>query len=188
MTAADLEFGTTEIPQDTTPNVDSTPPMLEADNASAWFDPQYPYSTKEYPYGFFDNADGTPDFDRPRKRRPKGTGGGSSKNPASGKGSTNARSAAKMLAQMNMLLGMGLRTFGMPMTAEMLAQANTEFEAMAFDALSNDPALCRKILSAGAASGKTQLLMAYLALGVAVAPPAYMEIKAKRENDHEYVG
>ena len=158
---------------------DETPPVVEEDQG--WYDPEYPHSTPEHPYGYFPKSDGTPDFDRPRKRRPHGTrksSGSGSAMPASPK---QATAAAAILARMNGILGMGLMALGMPMTATQLATANAEFESMAAGALSTDPALCRKILSAGASSGKAQLAVAYAMLGAAVAPTAALEIKTARE-------
>lgn len=145
-----------------------------------WYDQDYPYSTEEHPYGFFPLEDGTPDFGRPRKRRPKGSGGGGTKSSTSAKPSGNARQAARLLAQMNMFVGMGIMSFGFIQTAEQLKAANAGFEEMAYDALVNDPALCKKILSAGASSGKSQLVMAYAMLGVAIVPVAMTEAKSIR--------
>lgn len=93
---------------------------------------------------------------------------------------SQARAAAGLLAKINSMLGIGLMSFGMPMTAETLIKANEDFENMAYEALLNDPALCRKILSAGATSGKAGLVMAYGMLGVSVVPAAMLDIKARR--------
>jgi hypothetical protein len=166
---------------------DDVPDDVTATNTgpSNWFDPEYPHSTAEHPYGYFPLSDGSPDYSRPRKRRPHKRGGGSGgvtvgRMPAS---ESQARTAAALLARANLFLGMGLAVFGLHLTVEMLKDANKEFEVMAYEALLNDPALCRKILAAGATSGKAQLMMAYALLGGSLAPVAYTEFRANRPGD-----
>jgi hypothetical protein len=180
------------IPQDEAP--DFTPTVADPSDSSDprnWYNPDYPYSSEEHPYGYFTGSDGSPDFDRPRKRRPHGArkdaGTGVTKGyPATEK---QARAAAKLLAQMNLFIGMGLYAAGLHQTAQELKTANEQFEEMAFNALLADPKLCSKILSAGATSGKAQLTMAYLALGGSLAPLAWQEIKsvqASRTTEEEF--
>ena len=157
---------------------DDAPPI---DDDHTWFNAEYPHSTAEHPYGFFDK-NGSPDFSRPRKNKPRSGGapspsGGVSTSAASQR---SARAAAGLLSQMNMLVGISLITFGMPQTAMSLKEANSQFESMAYEALLNDPALCKKILSAGATSGKTQLIMAYGMLAMSLGPAAFVEIKERR--------
>jgi hypothetical protein len=81
---------------------------------------------------------------------------------------------------MNMLLGLGLFTAGLERTAESIKEANEQFEVMAYEALQTDPQLCRKILGAGANSGKAGLVMAYVMLGASAFPPMRDEIKEVR--------
>lgn len=145
------------------------------------FDPEYPGSTPEAPYGY--KEDGTP-----YKRRPRGAGKSASK--STGKRNTvasdaMARSAAGLLAQVNILTGLSLAAFGFNETVETIKEANSRFEEMAYGALLNDPALCKKILSAGTNSGAMQLSMAYLTLGLAIFPSARNDIKRKRMTDEQ---
>lgn len=142
------------------------------------FDPEYPGSTPEAPYGFKD--DGTP-----YRRRPKGTAKKSGKSAPRNSVASDvlARSAAGLLAQMNTLTGFSLAAFGLNETAESIVEANKRFEEMAYGALLNDPALCKKILSAGTNSGAAQLTMAYVTLALSIFPAARNDIKRKRNND-----
>lgn len=159
---------------------DEAPPL--SDETVGWFDPDYPHSTAEHPYGYFPKADGTPDFDRPRKRRPHGARTvGSSTAKAVTANPKKAQMAASVLAQMNNFLGMGLMTFGLPLTAAQLAEKNIVFEGMAADALASDPELCRRILAGGASSGRAQLAVAYAILAGTVGSQAVAEIKTRKE-------
>lgn len=158
-----------EVPKD-------DPPVFDPPSGGD-YDPEFPGSTPDAPYGF--KPDGTP-----YKRRPNGAGSGSGKKAGGGKktGSSDrsAQTAASLLARMNGLVGISLTVFGMPATAMSLAEANDQFETMAYEALRSDPELCRKILAAGATSGKAGLVMAYGMLGVSIAPAALTEIREKR--------
>lgn len=165
------EFRTVDLPQDEKPAIDGVP-----------FDPRYPGSTADAPYGFKPNGE-------PYKRHHSGNGGSkggkSVRNmPAS---DVQARSAAGVLATANKLLGMALLPI-LPATAVAIVDGNEQFEEMAFQALLSDPALCKKILSAGTSSGKAQLFMAYGAFGMSVAPTALAEVKAKRAERDESDG
>lgn len=185
----DFTIGEGEVPDDGTP--DETPPFIPVtndpdslDNPDNWFDAQYPHSTKDHPYGYFPDKDGNPDYDKPRKRKPhsrRSSGSGvQGRMPATDK---QARTAAALLARMNLFLGMGLGALGLPITGMELARANVEFEEMAYQALLNDPELCRKIMAAGTTSGRTQLTLAYVMLGGSLAPLAWKEVKDKRASD-----
>lgn len=166
MSATDaIAFGETDIPADTPTD---TPPPTTGD-----YDPMYPGSTPEAPYGYKD--DGTP-----YKRRPRGTAGpraSSGRMPAT---ETQAAAAAGMLGKLNMLIGISLHAFGMVDTAMSLKEANDGFEAMAKEALLTDPELCKKILSTGGMTGKTGLAVAYGTLAISIYPAAKDEIAAKR--------
>lgn len=167
MTATTLDISTGNIPMDEAPETEITTGLP--------FNPEYPDSTPDAPYGFFPDG-------RPRKRRPRGTGttatsSGPRKTAAS---DSQARMAAAMLAQVNNLVGMSLALFRLPVTGAQITEANAGFEQMAYEALLTDPALCRKILSAGANSGKAGLVMAYAMLGAAVVPVAMQEMKESR--------
>lgn len=142
----------------------------------------YPDATPEAPYGYTPTG-------RIRKR-PVGSRAGGAK--GAGRGSMpasrqQAETAAALLARANGLVGLSLAMFGMPLTATALADANNDFQNMATEALLADPSLCRKILSAGATSGKAGLVMAYAMLGVSVAPAMMGEIKDKRVIEGEVV-
>lgn len=160
-----LEFTATEIPKDVSPVTD---PGNTGD-----YDPDYPGSTPDAPYGFKDNGE-------PYKRRPNAGGTRKTKSGGGSNNAANAHAAASMLARMNGFLGIGLASFGMPLSAAELAKANETFESMAYEALLSDPALCKKILSAGATSGKAGLILAYGMLTVSIAPAAMGELKDKR--------
>lgn len=163
--ATDMVFESVSIPQD------ETPPIEGQD-----YDPEYPGSTPDAPYGY--KPDGTP-----YKRRPKGTAnrgasaGGVRRMPAT---EAQAAAAAGMLAKMNQLIGIGFMAAGMTETALAIQSSNSQFESMAKEALLTDPALCKKILGAGATSGKAGLIMAYSMLGVSIFPSAKSEIQQKR--------
>lgn len=165
--ATELTIGTSvDLPKD-------EPPTLEGEA----YNPEFPGSTADAPYGY--KPDGTP-----YKRRPNGGGGKkrgstSKRMPAS---DTAARSAASLLGRLNLLIGMAIQMNGMPETAATLTLANEQFENMAYEALLADPALCRKILGAGATSGKAGLVMAYATLGISIVPAARMEIVEKRKS------
>jgi hypothetical protein len=91
-----------------------------------------------------------------------------------------ARSAAGLLARLNSLVAIGVMTAGMPGIARSINENNEQFEAMAYEALLADPALCKKILGAGATSGKAGLIMAYSMLAVSTLPAAKSEIQERR--------
>lgn len=145
-----------------------------------WFSADYPYSTEEHPYGFFNLPNGEPDYTRPRKRRPHGKRESTGAVATSARADTSAKTAAAMLARLNTFVGLSLGVFGMDLTRDALLSGNDVFQDMAYEALLTDPALARKILSAGASSGKAQLTMAYVMLGGAIAPVGYGELKRKR--------
>lgn len=169
--ATALAIEQVNIPDDEAPADDYT-------NVMGDFDPDYPGSTAEAPYGYKANGD-------PYTRRPKGSAKGPRK-AAANLPSTDkqARTAAALLARMNGFVGMGLAIFGMPMTAASMAEANSTFEEMAYQALLHDPALCKKILSTGATSGKGGLILAYSMLAVNMFPSAREEISAKRAESY----
>lgn len=163
---------------------DETPPVSVEPSPNK--DPEYPGSTPDAPYGFKDNGE-------PYKRRPYAprTSSGKSRSTSGKSNDALASSAARMLCQINSLVGMSLTVFGMPQTAMDIEKANSDFETMATESLRTDPALCRKILSAGATSGRTGLTIAYIYLAGSAFPSARSELQAKRrekdlENDNEY--
>ncbi len=154
----------------TIPDTDEAPPIV---NANGDYDPEFPGSTPDAPYGFKDNGD--PYKRRPGPRGPRKSGRGSM--PAS---ESQARSAAALLGQLNLIIGISLSSLGFPMTASAVAAGNDTFTEQAYAALLTDPALCRKILGAGAQSGKAALVMAYGMLVIGVVPAATAEFKERR--------
>lgn len=158
-------------------------PIISGDPVSEWFNPEYPHSTPEHPYGYFPKSatNPEPDFSRPRKRRPHGHHNISGGSATSTRSDNAARTAASMLARINNLFGLAFQAMGMPQSMETMKRANDTFEEMAYEALINDPALARKILSAGASTAKAQLAMAYVMLGGSIAPSVVTEIREKRE-------
>jgi hypothetical protein len=91
-----------------------------------------------------------------------------------------AGQAADALAQLNGVLAIGAMAVGFNRTAAALGQSNDGFREQAYEALVTDPALCRMILKGGATGGKMALMLAYVMLGVNVAPVAKMEYDAKK--------
>lgn len=141
------------------------------------FDPSYPGSTAEAPYGY--KEDGTP-----YKRRPKGSSGSVKLSTSGGSRNENlAASAADLLVTMNTFLFLGINLAGMPKTATQLSEANARFREVAYTALLNDAALCRKIVSAGGASSNAVLLMAYGQLIISAVPIALQERRELKNND-----
>lgn len=134
------------------------------------YDPQYPGSTPNAPYGFKPNGE---PYARHHGKR-------SGNKSASKQSVGSAKSAANMLGQMNLLVALSLGAFGLPQTSESIMEANEQFVAMAEQALASDPALCRRILSAGTSSGKAALVMAYASLGMAIYPVATKELKQRK--------
>ena len=140
------------------------------------YDPEFPGSTKEAPYGF--KVDGTP-----YKRRPNS--GSRAGKTVHAKNGASAANAAALLRSINSMVALSLLAFGMPLTGTTIEQAGDQFESMARDALESDPALAKRILSMGANTGKAQLAMAYITLGVAVTPVALAELREKRKENDE---
>lgn len=164
-----LNFETTPIPDD------AAPPMDEPTPVAAPFNPEFPDSTADAPYGYFPDG-------RIRKRRPHGSRKTATSSvtrmPAS---ESSARSAAGLLATLNNLIAVGITTAaGLPRTGAAITEGNAQFESMAYEALLADPALCKKILSVGASSGKGALALAYVTLGATIVPAAISEVKERK--------
>lgn len=179
----DFSINEGTVPPDEKPDVETSPSdPSNRDDPRNWFDADYPYSTSEHPYGFFPVSakDSSPDYGRPRKKRPHNRSGSRAVGTSFPASEKSARTAAKLLAQMNLFIGMGISAFGLQLTAQELVTANEQFEEMAFNALLSDPKLCSKILSAGAKSGQTQLMFAYVALAGSLAPMAMSEVRGIR--------
>lgn len=120
----------------------------------------------------------TPPLRAARKRQPP------PKQTASGRSTQSekdARIAAGILAQANGLIAFGIAAVGYHGTAGAIAVANEGFEEQAYDALVNDPVLCKQILRAGSTGGKAALILAYGVMVMSVTPIAYAEMREKRE-------
>lgn len=164
------EFRMTDAPPMDEPPELTEPTTVNPNRGWGEFGDIYPDATPDAPYGY--KSDGTP-FKRHhgRGRKQRGEGG---RMPATAK---QAETAAALLARLNGLFGLALTVAGMPMSAMKLAENNEQFEDMARQALETDPELCRKILSAGATSGKAGLVVAYAMLGVSTFPAMRQEYR-----------
>lgn len=170
--ATDISFGMADAPPDVTPDTGET--------EAGPFIHLYPDSTPDAPFGR--KADGTP---YARHHGGRGRGATSTgRMPATAK---QAETAAALLARLNGLFGIALTVAGMPASAMKLAENNDQFETMARQALETDPDLCRKILSAGATSGKAGLIMAYAMLGVSTFPAMREEYRENHPKPIEEV-
>ncbi len=109
-------------------------------------------------------------------------GNGASRSGVKSTGSNKvlAGQAADALATLNGVLAMGAMAVGFNATAGAIAGSNDMFRDQAYEALVTDPALCKLILKGGATGGKMALVLAYVMLGVNVAPVAKMEYDAKK--------
>lgn len=106
------------------------------------------------------------------------TGGTSKK--VSGAPANQAGQAAKVLSQLNRMLGIGAMAMGLFETASAIADANPTFEEAAYEALLTDSELCKMILKGGVKSAKVSLGLAYVGMGTVVVPTAVNEIRVKK--------
>lgn len=156
---------------DTGDDVQDEAPTVETTTGD--YDSRYPGSTEDAPFGF--KPDGTP-----YKRHHSGHGKDKKTGISSTRNEANAKAAAALLAHLNLMIVMALHTGNLSKTATAIEEGNAQFQAMAYNSLLQDPALCRKILGAGAASGKTGLIMAYAFLGVSAVPAIRLEIQERK--------
>jgi hypothetical protein len=91
-----------------------------------------------------------------------------------------AKDAVAVLTSMHDYMAMGAMFMQLMGTASAIAQANENFVPRAEAALSNDPALARRIIALGSKGGKAMLLGAYVGFALSVAPVAMSEINAQR--------
>lgn len=98
----------------------------------------------------------------------------------------DATVAAEALASLNITLALAL-TFvpfepvRLPKTANAISENNDVFKVEVEKALLSAPHLAARIASAGGVTGVMGLVAAYAMLGMAIAPTALDELKAKRE-------
>lgn len=97
-----------------------------------------------------------------------------------GNASNLAAQAAKTLASINAVMAMGVGALGFFRTMGAVMDKNDDFEKAAYAALVTDPKLCQSILSVGQTSAKISLGMAYLTLGMGVAPVISEEYREKK--------
>lgn len=97
-----------------------------------------------------------------------------------------AAMAVEVLCQGNAVIAFGLGMGSLFDTASALSDREDAFRTQAYEALKLDPALCKTILKGGASSGRVALILAYVMLGISVAPVAMKELKEKRtDKDNE---
>lgn len=92
-----------------------------------------------------------------------------------------ANDAAAALVFINDFVGVAIAGFGFTGTSGMLKVANEDFRANAFEALKHNPSLAKKILTLGNRAGGASLAMAYVMLGMTIAPVAALEIRERKE-------
>lgn len=112
------------------------------------------------------------------KKTSNGTGARNAK--VTGAPASLAAQATQVLVQLNGIFAIGCMALGFNDTASAIAGANGNFEEQAYAALLTDSDLCKLILKGGVKSAKMSLGIAYIGLGTAVGPTAYMEFKEKR--------
>lgn len=169
-TMFDLKFDDADLPPDTVPST---------------VDVEYPCSVCGRESGPYSGRGRKP-TKCPEHRAAKPTGV-----RVSGNASNLAAQAAKTLVQVNSALALAAAALGLFMTSKTVFEYQPTFEAQAYAALLTDPEFCKQILRTGSKSGKMALGLAYAGMGVAVAPIAAQEIKAKRaeklaEQESEY--
>ena len=101
-----------------------------------------------------------------------------------GNASNTAAQAAKVLVGINNMMAMVAVAVGFRQTGMQIMAVQEDFEGQAYQALLADPKFAASLLSAGQVSGKAMLGMAYLTMGVGLAPVVAEEMrimKAKRE-------
>lgn len=98
----------------------------------------------------------------------------------SGNASNIAAQAAKTLVGINNMIAVGALALGLKETYQQIIAVQASFEDQAYQALLMDPKFAASLLSAGQVSGKAMLGMAYVSMGVGIAPVAMAELKAKK--------
>jgi hypothetical protein len=155
-----MDFADAVIPADTTPEVS---------------DVEYPCRTCGKESGPYGGRGPKPRYCMDHK---KGTR--SPKAKVSGAPANLAGQATGVLVQLNGMLAMGTMALGLFETSSAIAAANPTFEEQAYQALLTDPELCKLILKGGVKSAKVSLGLAYIGMGVSVAPTAAMELKTRK--------
>lgn len=98
----------------------------------------------------------------------------------SGNASNVAAQAAKTLVGINNMIAVGALALGLKETYQQIIAVQGDFETQAYQALLMDPKFAASLMSAGQVSGKAMLGMAYVSMGVGIAPVAMAELKAKK--------
>jgi hypothetical protein len=162
------------------PPRDTTPPFADGGD----FNPEYPGSTKEAPYGFTREG-------KPRVRKPYryGDGQGGTTDNKAGRSPQNeklAQQASDVLTTGVSIVGTIAMAVGFQRTAGAMAANIDGLAARNVAALQTDPALCRMILRAGPASARLVLVGSFAMFGFQVAPTAvaeWREFRDKGEGD-----
>lgn len=103
----------------------------------------------------------------PKAARPKGAQRTSNE--------TLAASALEVLVGFNTAISMGLMAMMMPQSALGVSSYEPTFREQAYAALLTDPGLCNRILKMASTSGTMGLVLAYVGMGLTVAPTAMSE-------------
>jgi hypothetical protein len=141
-------------------------------------DVEYPCQVCGKESGPYGGRGRKPKFCSEHKKTSKATTGN---RKVTGAPATLAAQATAVLVQVNGMIALGCMGMSMFKTSHAIAEANPTFEEQAYQALLTDTELCRMILKSGAMSAKMSLGLAYVGMGMAVAPAAIMEIQEKRE-------
>lgn len=97
-----------------------------------------------------------------------------------GQNESLAASAADVLNGYNSIVTLGALAVGLPETASAMSSRQEPFRDQAFEALKQDPQLCKSIIGVGKGSALVGLIIAYAMLGAGVIPTAVAEVKDKR--------
>jgi hypothetical protein len=97
-----------------------------------------------------------------------------------GKSAEMAAQAAEVLTSINAALAVGLGGFGFIRSMTAIFERNEDFKKTAYSALVTDPNLCRQILAVGEKSAKMTLGLAYVSLGMGIAPTLAEEYRDKK--------
>jgi hypothetical protein len=98
----------------------------------------------------------------------------------SGKSAELAAQATQSLSAINGIIAMVIGAMGFTDTMKAVFEVNEDFEKTAYKALSTDPKMCAQILRVGEASARFGLGVAYLGMGMGIAPTLADEYKRKK--------
>lgn len=110
-------------------------------------------------------------------KKTKTTGSGPK---VTGKNADLAAQATNSLSAINGVMAMVAGAMGFHRTMKAMFEVNEDFEKTAYKALVTDPKLCAQILRVGEASARFGLGMAYLGMGMGIAPTLADEYREKK--------